>query len=205
MNWRRWLGIVWVALAGFLAGCGADEPVLDRVPAGGVVVAFGDSLTFGTGAKPAQSYPAILAELSSLTVIRSGVPGELSEAGLARLPGVLAEHQPALVLLCHGGNDLLRRRNLATAQNNLTEMINLIRASGAQVVLLGVPKPGLFLSPAEFYDRVAEDARVVYVRDVIATVLSDGDLKSDTAHPNAAGYEEIARTVYRTLVEAGAW
>lgn len=175
-----------------------------RVGADGLILAFGDSLTFGTGADPSESYPAVLAGLSGRTVIRSGVPGELSEDGLARLDDVLDEHSPALVLLCHGGNDLLRKRPRAAAEANLREMIARIRASGAEVVLLGVPRPALLLSPAEFYDRIAEEMAVPYLRDSLSDILSDAALKADAAHPNAAGYDRLARDLHALLTETGA-
>ncbi|HNQ15689.1 MAG TPA: GDSL-type esterase/lipase family protein, partial [Pyrinomonadaceae bacterium] len=64
------------------------------------IVAFGDSLTAGYGAEMGQDYPSVLAKLSGWQVVNAGVSGELSAAGLARLPGVLEDHRPALVLLC---------------------------------------------------------------------------------------------------------
>ena len=78
----------WVCLAS-VVGCGAKTPKLGKLAPGDVVVAFGDSLTFGTGANEAESYPAVLAQLISRKVVRAGVPGEQTDGGLARLQGVL--------------------------------------------------------------------------------------------------------------------
>ena len=88
-----------------LAACG--EPGFRPLAAGETILAFGDSLTEGRGVNPAQSYPSVLASLSGHPVINGGVSGELSRAGRARLPGLLAEHRPALVILLEGGNDIL--------------------------------------------------------------------------------------------------
>ena len=102
MRARRVRGVRVLVL---LAGCSDDLVSLRPLASDTTIVAFGDSLTFGTGAKRDQSYPAVLSELIQRRVVTSGVPGELSKDGLKRLPGVLEEHQPGLVILCHGGND----------------------------------------------------------------------------------------------------
>jgi len=84
----------------------------------------------------------VLASLTGLAVINAGVPGDTTSSGLQRLPEVLAEHKPRLVLLCLGGNDMLRQQPAAATENNLRLLVQTIRASGAEVVLIGVPEPG---------------------------------------------------------------
>ncbi len=187
-----------------LCACSSERSSLGDLPVGSTVLAFGDSLTAGYGADPAQSYPDILQNLAVLNVINAGVSGELSAEGLRRLPSLLTQHRPNLVILCHGGNDLLRSTGRGSAKNNVTQMIDLIKASGAEVLLLGVPQPGIFLSTAEFYDEIAEETAVAYIPDLMKQVLSDAALKSDPAHPNAAGYTVIATEVHDFLLNAGA-
>ena len=188
-----------------LAGCSDNHPLLAPLDKEAVVVAFGDSLTQGTGARDYQSYPAILAELSGQTVINAGVAGEISNAGLARLPSVLNQYSPKLVLLCHGGNDLLRKRDLTQLTENLTQMIEISQASGAQVVVIGVPKPSLLLGPAPVYEQLAEKLNLVANLDIISKVLSKASLKSDPVHPNAQGYRKVAEAIHLTLSKAGAY
>lgn len=195
---------IWFMLAAALAGCKADKPPLPRLAADATVLAFGDSLTYGTGAAREQSYPAVLAELTGREVVNAGMPGEVSAAGLARLPELLDEYSPQLLILCHGGNDMLRRSDLAAAAGNLREMIALARERGIEVVLLGVPKPGLFLNAAEFYGEVAASTGVPYEPEALPEILADAALKSDPIHPNAKGYRRLAEAVYALLQEAGA-
>jgi len=191
------------ALALALAAC-SDDAGLEPLPPDGVILAFGDSITYGTGAGEGESYPEVLAGLTGRRVVGAGVPGEVSAEGLRRLPGVLAGERPALVILCHGGNDILRKRPLEQAAANLREMIRLIRASGAQVVMLGVPRFGLFLETARFYTEVAASEGVPIEDEALPEILSDNDLKSDTVHPNAAGYARLARAVDALLRARGA-
>ena len=132
---------------------------LSLLPSDAVILAFGDSLTYGTGVDEEQSYPAVLSRLITREVINGGVPGEVSAEGLERLPGLLDQYQPALLLLTHGGNDILRKKPLSALKENLIRMIGLAHDRGIQVVMLGVPKPGIFMSSAEVYPEVADQTQ----------------------------------------------
>lgn len=192
-------------LAAVLAsGCGEGNPRLRPLPREGVVLAFGDSLTHGTGAEPGRSYPEVLESLIGKKVVRSGVPGEVTEAGLARLTPVLDAVRPDLVILCHGGNDILRRTDLRVTARNLKAMIGIIRGRGAEVVLVGVPSPGLRLRTASFYRTVAGETGTPLLGDVLTEILSSGALKADRIHPNARGYARMASAVADFLVREGA-
>ncbi|MGR8921768.1 MAG: arylesterase [Gammaproteobacteria bacterium] len=187
-----------------LCGCGDAGPRLPRLAPEAVVLAFGNSLTRGTGAGARQSYPAVLAELIGREVVNAGVPGELSAAGRARLGAVLERVEPALLILCHGGNDMLRKRDLGQARANIEAMIAMARERGVAVLLLGVPRPGLWLGTAEFYDEIAQATATPLERDAITDILGDAGLKSDPIHPNAAGYRRLAEAVAARLEELGA-
>jgi lysophospholipase L1-like esterase len=169
-----------------------------------VVLAFGDSLTFGTGANPNESYPARLEALIGRKVVASGVPGEVSAAGLSRLSSALEETKPQLLILCHGGNDFLRKLDDAQAANNLRAMVRLAKTQGAQIVLIGVPKPGLLPSAAGFYEDIAKEFKLPYEGAALRKILTDNALKSDLVHPNAAGYARLAEAVAALLKKAGA-
>ncbi len=191
-------------VAAALAGCGGSAPKLAKLPTDAVVLAFGDSLTFGTGAQPETSYPAVLEQLIGRKVWSAGVPGEVSAAGLARLPSALDYYQPRLLILCHGGNDFLRKLGDAQAAENLRGMIRLAQQRGIDVVLIAVPKPGLFPSPPDFYAEIAKEFRLPYEDAALKAILRDNELKSDLAHPNAKGYAKLAEAVAALLKKSGA-
>ena len=193
-----------VALCALLLLAACDRPpTLPKLDSQDVIVAFGDSLTHGTGAGTNDAYPAVLASLTGRTVINAGVPGDTTASALQRLPEVLAEHRPRLVLLCLGGNDMLRKHAEAATENNLRLLVQTIRASGAEVVLIGVPEPKLFGGAPEFYERVAEDMRLPLEDDAFNDVLKDNSLKADPIHANAAGYRVVAELLAEFLREAG--
>jgi lysophospholipase L1-like esterase len=201
MNRRFFLAIL---AAIWLAGCGSDVPRVGKLGPGDVILAFGDSLTYGTGARPEESYPAVLGQLTGRTVVRAGVPGEQTSGGLARLPEVLDEHQPKLVIVCLGGNDMLRKGAPANIEANLRQILKTIKSRGLDALLIGVPAPGLITSAPEFYEKLAEEFGIPYEGKVVTSVLYRPELKSDPIHPNADGYRKMAEAVAELLRAAGA-
>jgi len=191
-------------MAVVLAGCSEEVPKLPPLAADDVIVAFGDSLTYGTGAKAKESYPAVLAELIGRKVVRAGVPGELTAQGLARLPSVIEQHNPRLVIVCLGGNDMLRKVGEAEIKRNLRAIIAAIRARDIAVVLVGVPKPALLTSAPEFYADLAAEFGIPYERKIVTSVLYKAQYKSDAIHPNAQGYRKIAEAIAELLRKSGA-
>lgn len=186
-----------------LSACSAG-PSLPPLPADGVVLAYGDSLTFGTGAEPEQSYPAVLSRLTGRRVVNAGIPGEVSAEGLARLSVTLEREKPSLVILCHGANDLMKGMDQRRTADNLRAMLAMIRERGASAVLVSVPAIGLSLSPPPFYDQLAAEAGIPCERKILPRILGNRSLKSDIVHPNAAGYRAMAEAFSDLLRKHGA-
>jgi acyl-CoA thioesterase I len=193
----------WAVVLLLIAGCG-ERSKLERLSSDAVVLAFGDSLTFGTGASEDESYPAQLERLIGRRVVRAGVPGELTAQALERLPAALDEHAPRLLLLCIGGNDFLRRTGNQQAEHNVREMVKLAKSRGVAVLLIGTPEPGFTVSPPAFYAGIAKEFRLPYEAGVIGEVLKDRALKADPIHPNARGYKMIAERLAEQLKQSGA-
>jgi len=80
----------------------------------------------------------------------------------------------------------------------------LVRARGASPVLLGVPKPGLFLGTHPLYRELAAELDVPLEDEALADILGDRELKSDEIHPNAAGYRRLAEALDQLLQNSGA-
>ena len=193
-----------IALALMLSACGEKAPRLPKLAATDVIVAFGDSLTHGTGAGESESYPAVLGQLIGRTVVRAGVPGEVSAQGLARLPAVLDEHNPRLVIVCLGGNDMLRQVREAEIAQSLRSIIKTLKDRKIAVVLIGVPRPALITSAPVFYADLAKEFDIPYEGEIVTSVLYSNETKSDPIHPNARGYRQMAEAIAQLLKNAGA-
>lgn len=190
-------------------GCGKRPLRARPVAAGAVVVALGDSLTAGTGATPETSYPATLAALTGWRIHNAGVPGDTSAQALERLPALLQEHGPALVLVSIGGNDFLRRLPEAQTRANVRRICELVLAAGAQVLLIAVPRPTLAaaftgsLADHALYAQIADELQLPLQRQGWSEVLGDESLRSDSIHANAGGYARFAQAVAATAVATG--
>lgn len=177
---------------------------LDILLAGSKILAFGDSLTYGTGADKGKSYPDVLEQLTQLEVINEGIPGELSSEGLDRLPKLLAEYQPELLILCHGGNDILRKKSSQQLKQNLIAMIELAQQHNTQVVLIGVPQLKVFGGVHPVYQQVAEQYNLPFEFEALSSLLKNNQYRSDMVHLNNAGYQQFAEQIHQLLQEEGA-
>ena len=191
-----------------LAACGRSQK-LPALPRGSVVLAFGDSVTFGTGAAPGQDWPTLLAEMSGWRIINAGIPGDTAEAARQRIAPLLDEHRPALVIVELGGNDFLRRRPQKQVKEDLRQILSAIRASGAHAVLVAVPELSLLGAvtrrpdDAPIYAELAKEEKLPLIPDVFAGILARPELCADQIHPNAQGYRQMAEGFQAELKKMG--
>lgn len=166
------------------------------------ILTFGDSLTYGYGVSRDQNYPTQLGDLLHVSVINEGISGELSEQGLARFASVLARHKPDIVVICHGGNDILRKKDMIELQNNLTSMVKMAKERGVYVLLVGVPTFDILnFNVLPLYYDVAKENGVEIEDESLKKIMESEALKSDQVHPNAQGYELMAKRIARMLSE----
>ncbi len=190
-------GAALAALASLLAlaGCGPPVPNLDSN--GTRIVCFGDSITAGVGRGDDPAYPELLARELGAEVVNAGVPGDTAAAGLLRIDEALV-HDPWVIVVGLGGNDLLRQVPIEDTEAALAAIVERILAAGAVPVLLEVHGP-FGGRHRRLFDRLHDRYGAPVVRDVVADVLTDPRLKSDRVHPNGEGYRRIAAAVAETL------
>ena len=168
------------------------------------ILAFGDSLTYGFGASPSESYPAQLSKLTGLRVINAGVNAETSQEGLHRLPPLLEDHSIKLMILFFGGNDIMQKRSMKHLKANLKTMIKMAKSHNIEVLLIALPNFSIFgISDLELYKEISKEENVPLLSHMYANIITEPSLKSDQIHPNAKGYRVMAEKIFAALKKHG--
>ncbi|MEM1451875.1 MAG: arylesterase [Planctomycetota bacterium] len=186
----------------------APDPVV--VPEGSPKVAvLGDSLAAGLHLPPDLAWPAELQRLLAaeglpFELVNAGVSGDTSRGGLARLPWLLEKGAPDVVIVELGANDGLRGVDLAATEQNLREILTLVRESGASALLLGMNVPTNLGEYAEdfaaLYPRLAEELEVPLVSFFLKDVGGVPEMNlADGMHPNVEGHRVLAGNVQEAL------
>ena len=195
-----------LAIAALLGACG-KPPKLPTIQPGASVLAFGDSVTFGTGAAAGEDWPTLLASQTGWRIENAGVPGDTAEAGEERIQALLDEHRPRLVIIEIGGNDFLRLRQPKAVKEDVRRLIQAARSAGAQVALVAVPEFSLLgavtrkPSDSPIYRELGDEEKIPVVSDVFSDILGRPELCADQIHPNAKGYQIWAEAMEPTLAK----
>ncbi len=179
----------------FLIFC--DSSYIDKPSSGTNIIALGDSLIVGVGALPGRDLVSVLSRETGLEIINAGISGDATKDGLVRLEKDVLGKDPKIIILCLGGNDILRNVPAEEAMENLREIIRQAHARGAGVLLLGV-KGGLGSFDNSYksgFEDLAEEMNVSFLPDILGGVMGDPKLMSDQIHPNSRGYELIAKEI----------
>jgi len=197
MTRRRGAPVALTVLALLAGGCRRSWTITNAYPSGANVIAFGDSLTEGYRVDPGQGWPEQLSAIVGRPILNRGVSGNTTGDALERLERDVLAQDPRVVLVCLGGNDMLRRMPADQQFDNLRTIVRRIQDKGALVVLIGT-EGFKILSNVDYGDRyeaLARETGSVYVPDLMKGVLTDPALMVDQIHPNARGYAKIARRI----------
>lgn len=175
-----------------------------------VVLILGDSISAAYGIDKRDGWVALLEQrlepqCPGVNIHNASVSGETSAGGLARLPGLLAAHQPRLLVIELGGNDGLRGLSPRQMRENLQQMIALAEGAGAQVALLGMlMPPNLGVAYVRLFEEamasVAEDESVLFQTFFLQGVAGQRDLlQVDGLHPTAAAQPHLLNNAWQLL------
>ena len=178
--------------------------------AGPNLLVVGDSLSAGYGVSTDRRWVSLLAEhlqarCPDVAVINASVSGDTSSGGLSRLPSLLQQHRPGIVIIELGGNDGLRGINTRSMRANLLRMVETAQSTGARVLLLGVRLPANYGSDFvsafhQVYYDVAETSSVPLVPFFLEGVALDPQLmQADGIHPNDQAQPILMENVWQAL------
>jgi len=176
----------------------------------GTLLVVGDSISAALGLDTRQGWVTLLEKRLAETgfehrVVNASISGETSAGGLARLPALLREHRPSLVIIELGGNDGLRGQPPTQLQQNLAAMIEQSQASGARVLLLGMKLPpnyGARYNRAfvQVYTTLADEKRVPLVPFFLEGVGGVPEMmQRDGLHPAAAAQPRLLDNLWPSL------
>ena len=192
-----------------LISCGKSAEKYAAIPQGATVLILGDSLSYGTGANAGEDYPSLLAKTTAWKIINEGVPGDTTAGGLERLPALIQQHQPKLLIVELGGNDFLHKVPQTKIIANLKAILANAKAAGVPTALVAIPEVSALraaignLQDHPLYEKLAQETATPLITEVFSAVLSDNVLKADQIHPNAKGYVEVGKIMDEKLKELG--
>ena len=179
----------------------------------GPVLVVGDSLSAEYGLERGSGWVALLQQRlargkPAIEVVNASISGDTTAGGRSRLPALLAQHEPGIVILELGGNDALRGLPLTMTQANLSAMVQAAKAAGARVLILGMQVPPNYGQKyAQDFARLfagvakAEGAALLpfFLKGVADGPDADKLFQSDRIHPNAQAQPRLLDNVWPLL------
>jgi len=192
-------------LPGFAAASAAALPP--------TLLVVGDSLSAEYGLQRGQGWVALLearlvSQKKAFRVVNASISGDTTSGGRARLPPLLRQHKPTLVIIELGGNDALRGLPLASSRDNLTAMVKAAQASGAKVLLLGMQVPPNYGARysrdfAALFNQVAAAQKTALLPFLLKGVADRPDAEDwfqpDRIHPRARAHPLMLDNVWPVL------
>ncbi|HEV2221118.1 MAG TPA: arylesterase [Casimicrobiaceae bacterium] len=201
----------WLTLAAFaLAGTTLAPATVTAAPAAPTLLVLGDSISAGLGLASNEGWVALLARKLAQDgypqrVINASISGDTTAGGRARLPALLREHHPFVVIIELGGNDALRGGDLRATRANLEAIVEAVQAAHARPLILGMQVPPNY-GPAyasafeQVYADVAKARKVPLVPWLFKGFGEDlAQFQPDRIHPIAAAQPKILANVWPAL------
>jgi acyl-CoA thioesterase-1 len=200
---RRFLTALAVAAAAVAGAITAQTPRP-------TILVVGDSVSAGYGLAPGDGWVALLAsrlaaEKFPHRVVNASISGDTTAGGKARLPALIKEHTPAIVIVELGGNDALRGQALRQTRANLDAMVKESQHAGADVLVLGMQLPPNYGAKyvrefAALFADVAKSRKVAFVPYLFEGFGESLEyFQSDRIHPTAAAQPRMLETVWPAL------
>ena len=175
-----------------------------------VILILGDSLSAAYGMELGESWPNLLQHRLTehgyaYRVFNSSIVGDTTEGGLTRLPRLLSDLHPTVVIIELGGNDGLRGLPLDVTRKNLQSMINQSRAIGANTMLAGIRLPPNYGKTyterfTEMFVALAGDTKVIFIPFLLEGIALHSDLMLDDGiHPTAQAQSQVLQNVWQAL------
>ena len=214
-NPQRRQVLSWMAMPALLAALPLQAAGAAEAAESPVLMVLGDSLSAEYGLSRGEGWVALLekrlagdAALSRWKVVNASISGETTAGGLARLPQLLQQHRPALVIIELGGNDALRGLPLKASTNNLRQMVDAVQKAGGRAVLVGMQVPPNS-GPAyarqfeRMFRKVADESQSPLVPFLLEGFGDDPAwFQPDGIHPQARAHPRMLETVWAVLKDA---
>ena len=199
MKRRHFIASAMTALAALGFSAGVDAQTTKTATAPTHILVVGDSLSAEYGLARGTGWVALLEQAlqssgTPATVTNASISGDTTSGGRSRLPALLKQHQPSIVIVELGGNDALRGLPLKGTLDNLHAMTKAAQSAGAKVLLLGIPMPpnyGPKFTQAfeDMYAQVAQESQAALVPSFLKGVADAANptayFQADRIHPNA--------------------
>jgi lysophospholipase L1-like esterase len=181
-----------------LMGCSKRE-IKNLDAKGDTIICFGDSITCGYGAEAGEDYPAELAKLTKMRVVNSGINGDTSRQGIARIGQDVLAQQPRLVIIEFCGNDFLKKVPYDETLKNLRLMVQRAQEEGILVAVVDI-SAGMFMREyRRDFRKIANEEGAIFISQALKGIITNPSMKGDFLHPNAAGYKLLAQRVYTAV------
>lgn len=179
-----------------------------------VILVLGDSLSAEYGLPRGTGWVNLLEsqltrDQSPWTIFNASISGETSSGGLTRLPALLSEKNPGIVLIELGANDALRGLPVKQTESNLQKMIQMSKKSGAKVLLCGIQIPSNYgqtytMQFKQLYPQLAKQERIELLPFFLEGVATKPELfQADRLHPNVQAQSIIFKNVWGSMAPYG--